>query len=153
MQRVWLGGQEVDRPGLRAAIDAETPPPTAVASIAGVVDDFERANGRASGGQLWVDYSDGGHDRSRLSWTRTRRTADNHALLGYARLAAKERAFTRLTLPLAGGGRLPVDASAFSALQFEVRGEARTSLSLPRGRPALAIRSRLRSPPAPHGQP
>ena len=141
---VFLGGREIDRARLKQAIASDGPtrlPSSPVAAAA--VDDFERQDGRASSGQLWVDYADSGHDRSRLSWTRTLRSATDHSLLVYARLGEKDRAFTRLTLPFSGGGLLPVDAQTYQGVQFEVRGEGAYQLlvSTQSGRGEGALRA------------
>jgi imidazolonepropionase-like amidohydrolase len=121
---VFLGGREIDRAKLKQTIATDGPTPLPSSTVtATAIDDFERQDGRAFSGQLWVDYADSGHDRSRLSWTRTLRSATDHSMLVYAQLGEKDRPFTRLTLPFSGGGLLPVDAQAFQGVQFEVRGE------------------------------
>jgi len=132
---VYLGGRLVDRQRLKDAIASTAPHPLARQVASDRLDDFEQESGRAAGGQLWVDYTDNGHDRSRLLWTRSRRTSNGHALLAFARLAVKEQPTARLTLPLSGGGLLPVDASGFRALAFDVRGDgAYRILAAVRGR-------------------
>jgi len=120
---VYIGGRLVDRQQLKAAIASAGPHPLARQAASERLDDFEQESGRATGGQLWVDYTDNGHDRSRLMWTRSRRAANDQTLLAFARLAVKDQPAARLTLPLSGGGLLPVDASGFRALVFDVRGD------------------------------
>jgi hypothetical protein len=44
-------------------------------------------------------------------------------LLAFARLGVKDQPMARLTLPLSGGGLIPADASGFTGLAFDVRGE------------------------------
>jgi len=123
IRAVYMGGRLVDRQCLKDAIASPAPFPLASGSIGERLDDFEQDGGRAAGGQLWVDYTDNGHDRSRLVWTRSLRASGDHALLALARLGVKDQPSARLTLPLAGGGLLPVDASAYRGVTFDVRGE------------------------------
>lgn len=123
IRAVYMAGRLVDRAQLKAAIASTDQYPLAAQPATGRLDDFEQDAGRATGGQLWVDYTDNGHDRSRLMWARSLRAAGNHSLLAFARLAVKEQPFARLTLPLAGGGLLPVDAIAFKGVAFDVRGD------------------------------
>lgn len=123
IRSVYLGGRQVDRARLKAAIASPGPWPLPATAPPERLDDFEQESGRAPGGQLWVDYTDNGHDRSRLAWTRTLRAPGDHSLLAFARLGVKEQASARLTLPLAGGGLLPVDAGRYRGVTFDVRGE------------------------------
>ena len=140
IRSVYLGGQLTDRGRLKAAIASTTPYPIAAQPAAERIDDFEGEGGRAAGGQLWVDYTDNGHDRSRLMWTRSLRAPGDHSVLAFARLAVREQAIARLTLPLAGGGLVPADASGFKGIGFDVRGD---------GAYRLLLNARGRTPTAP----
>jgi hypothetical protein len=122
IRAVYLGGREVDRGQLKASI-AAAPTRFEPRPADALLDDFEQASDRAPGGQVWVDYTDSGHDRSRLQWTRDLRAPDNHALLAMARLGVKDGPYARMTLPPAAGGLLPVDVRKFHGVQFDVRGE------------------------------
>jgi hypothetical protein len=63
-------------------------------------------------------------------WMRSLRSPDDHSLLAFARLAVKDQPMARLTLPLAGGGLLPVDAGPFRGVGFDVRGDGAYRLLL-----------------------
>jgi imidazolonepropionase-like amidohydrolase len=115
VRRVFLGGREVDR----AAPAPRIPAVHAHRSL----DDFERPDGRSLVDTLWVNQTDSGHDKSRMSFLKVLREEGNHALMVIATMAQKERPFARVNLPLRRGAVEPVDATAFRGVQFEARGE------------------------------
>jgi hypothetical protein len=121
--RVFLSGREIDRDRLRKKI--ATPGVTPIPPTPGVelLDNFESAEGRSTAGTLWVNSTDGGHDHTQMSFTRTLRAPGNHALTVIARMAEKDRPYARVHLPLTPGAVVPMDASSFSGIVFEVRGE------------------------------
>jgi imidazolonepropionase-like amidohydrolase len=123
IRAVYLGGRAVNRAALKDRITSTTLAPLPSPAAPATLDDFERGDGRAANGQLWVNYSDAGHDRSRMLWTRALRNAGNHALLMEARMGQKDHPWVEMMLPFAGGGLLPVDARAFRGLTFDARGE------------------------------
>ncbi len=127
IRAVYLGGHQVDRGQLKASI-AGTPTKFEPHRTDALLDDFEQVSGRAPGGQMWVDYTDSGHDRSRLQWTRDLRAPENHALLAMAHFGVKETPYARMTLPLVAGGLLPADVRKFHGVQFDVRGEGQYRL-------------------------
>ncbi len=130
IRSVFFAGEEVDRAALKRTIRAEALSPLEATPAPALLDDFERADGRASNGAAWVNYSDPGHDRSRALWTRGSRAPGNHTLLFQARMAQKDRPFALLKLPLNAGGMLPVDVRAFEGVSFEARGQGRYRLSV-----------------------
>ncbi len=123
IRTVYFAGRAVDRAKLRARITSPELAPLPARTPPVLLDDFEGAGDRASNGQLWVNYSDSGHDRSRAIWTHGLRTAKNHTLSIQSRMAHKDRPYTQLVLPLAGGGLLPADLRPFSGVTFDARGD------------------------------
>jgi imidazolonepropionase-like amidohydrolase len=128
VRRVFLGGREIDRERLRREIATDDPTPLAPVAAAERIDDFESADGRSPAGALWVNSTDGGHDRSRMSFTRTLRAPGNHAITAIVRMAEKEHPYARLDLPLTPGAVVPADAHAFQGVEFETRGEGQYTL-------------------------
>jgi imidazolonepropionase-like amidohydrolase len=121
--RVFLSGREIDLEALRRGVaDSGLTPLSPIAADVRI-DDFERTDGRSSAGTLWINATDAGHDRTRMSYARTLRAPGNHALSVIARMAEKERPFARLTVPLSRGGVEPVDAGRFHGVAFEARGD------------------------------
>jgi hypothetical protein len=122
VRRVWLGGKEIDR--------AAKPMPFPVAHAHRRLDDFERPDGRTAVDTLWVNQTDGGHDKTVMAYTRVLRAEGNHALFITARMAEKDQPFARMNLPLSRGAVQPVDATAFQGVQFDARGEGEYRLLL-----------------------
>jgi hypothetical protein len=123
VRRVWLGGREIDRAAKPIALPA--------VHAHRRLDDFERPDGRTAIDTLWVNQTDGGHDRTTMSYTRMLRDDGNHAFFITARMAEKDRPFARMNLPLSRGAVQPVDASAFHGVQFDVRGDGEYRLLMP----------------------
>ena len=131
--RVWVGGKEIDRAALAKVFtnDVATalPPRKAVA----LIDDFESNNGRTSLGTLRVNATDGGHDHSKVAFVRVARAGGTgHALAAIARMGDKARPQASIVLPLTMGSVEPVDATAFTGVEFEARGEGLYTLSVQR---------------------
>jgi imidazolonepropionase-like amidohydrolase len=123
VRRVWLGGREIDRAAKPIALPA--------VHAHRRLDDFERPDGRTAIDTLWVNQTDGGHDRTTMSYTRMLRDDGNHAFFITARMAEKDQPFARMNLPLSRGAVQPVDASAFHGVQFDVRGDGEYRLLMP----------------------
>ncbi|MEZ5403652.1 MAG: amidohydrolase family protein [Bryobacteraceae bacterium] len=121
VSRVFLGGDEVDREALRAAIARPAVTPLPAHRVGPLIDDMEA--GRTSLDTLRVNATDSGNDHSRMLFQRVLRPAGGHAMAVQARMGQKRSPFAQLWIPLSKGGVEPVDASAYSALEFEVRGE------------------------------
>jgi len=123
IQAVYLGGREVNRAGLKERITTAglSSLPASVPPV--LLDDFEGREGRAANGEAWVNFTDSGHDKSRILWSRGSRGAGNHTLMMQARMAQKDRPSAEMMLPLAAGGMLPVDVRQYRGVTFDVRGE------------------------------
>jgi len=131
VERVFLNGRELDRPGLAAQIATPELTPIPARKAVSLVDDMEGAEGRTQLGTLRVDSFDYGSDHSKILFTRTLRSASDHALLFQARMSEKPRPYARLDLPLSPGAVEPVDASAFHGVEFEARGDGEYRLMVP----------------------
>lgn len=121
--RVWLGGREIDRPALTAAVQAPGLTPLTPVRAQPVLDDFESASGRSRIDTLWINNTDGGSDHSRMFYQRVERKPGNHAMAVFSEMSDKERPFASMQLPLTKGAVLPVDARAFRGVEFEARGQ------------------------------
>lgn len=130
VERVWLGGREQDRPALLAAAVKPGPTPMAAVPAAELLDDFESSDGRSRVGTLWLNNTDNGHDHAEMSYQRTVRAGGGHALTVLARMSAKEVPYAAMVLPLTKGAVMPVDASRFAGVEFEVRGDGEYRLAL-----------------------
>ena len=121
---VYKDGKQVDLNALSALVASPTMSPIPSKPITErVLDDFEQPTGVSRLGTKWVNGSDGGHDRSRIAFTRTLRKPGDHALTMIVHMAEKDRPFARMILPLHGGGVVPADVSSFRGIEFDVRGE------------------------------
>lgn len=123
VSRVWVGGKEVNRPQLAAAIAAPGPVPLPSTALPALLDDFERADGRSRIDTLWLNATDGGHDHARMSFTRTLRRAGDHALTVLAEMTEKDDPRASVVLPLTPGAVEPADARAWRGIEFDFRGE------------------------------
>lgn len=122
--RVFLNGAEVDLKELQADIQSGKPTtPFPVRTLPAAIDDFERTDGRTQLGTLRVNATDPGIDHSTMLWQPVVRAGRDHSMLVTAKLAAKERPWVRLELPLTPGGVEFADASPFTGITFDVRGE------------------------------
>lgn len=130
VERVWLGGSELDRAALLAEAAKPGPTPLKAAPAAELLDDFESAGGRSRVDTLWLNNTDSGHDHAAMSYQRTARTATDHALTILAEMTPKERPFAAMVLPLTKGAVAPVDASRFAGVEFEARGDGDYALAL-----------------------
>ncbi|MBI4877738.1 MAG: amidohydrolase family protein [Acidobacteria bacterium] len=145
IERIWLGGREVDRAALLAAAARPGPTPLAAAKAQAVLDDFESADGRSRLGTLWINNTDGGHDHALMSYQVTPRTSSDHVLSVLAEMTPKDGPYAAMVLPLSKGAVTPVDASAFAGIEFDARGDGEATLQL-RGRTGLA-RTRFQAGP------
>jgi len=120
---VFLGGMEYDPLSLETAIQADPATAIPVRKVSAAIDDMERPN-RTQLGTLRVNSTDAGIDHSQMIMQPVVRSGQDHALLVTARLAAKERPYVRLELPLTPGAVEAADVSAHKGVSFDVRGEA-----------------------------
>jgi hypothetical protein len=121
--RVFLNGVELDLKALQADIQSGIPTPMPERRLPAAIDDFERTDGRTLLGTLRVNATDSGIDHSTMLWMPVLRAGKDHSMLVTAKLAAKERPWVRLELPLTPGGVEFADASKFTGVTFDVRGE------------------------------
>jgi imidazolonepropionase-like amidohydrolase len=131
IQRIFLGGRELDRARLAAAIAAPGITKLPALKAQEQLDDFESASGRSSIDTLWVNATDAGVDASHMSYGRILRAENNHALSISGKFAEKERPYLRINLPLSRGAVEPVDARTFRGVRFEARGEGAYTLLVP----------------------
>lgn len=127
VNRVFLAGAEVTGP------DASRPPGNAgvslpAASLPGLIDDFERGDGRTALDTLRVTDADGGNDRTWQSSLRIARAdGQGHVLSTHARFSHSDRANATVLLPLTRGSVAPADLDAWAGLSFQARGGAGTA--------------------------
>jgi imidazolonepropionase-like amidohydrolase len=123
IQAVFLGGRQIDRERLKRLIQAPQLSALPTPAAPAMLDDFERPDGRSATGETWVNFTDSGHDRSHVLWSRGLRGSANHTLLIQGRMSRKERPYVQMTLPLAAGGMLPMSARSYQGILFDARGE------------------------------
>jgi imidazolonepropionase-like amidohydrolase len=121
--RVFLGGAELDPHALEAAIQSKEPTPLPVHPIPRAIDNMERTDGRTLLNTLRVNSTDAGTDHSRMMFLPVARSGHDHALMVEARMAAKERPYVRLEIPLTPGAVELADVSRYHGVSFEARGE------------------------------
>jgi hypothetical protein len=82
--------------------------------------------------------AEAGRDHSELTYLRTKRPDGSRALTVLCKASVKASAMCAMVLPLSKGSVESVDASAFTGVEFEVRGEGKYTLQVP----ARSIRER-----------
>lgn len=124
VKRVWLGGREVNREPLLAAIARPGPSPLPLngGAAPALLDDFESENGRSRLDTLWLNRTDAGLDFTRMSYQRAWRDSGDHCLTVLAEMSDKDRPLAAMVLPLSKGAVLPVDLSPWRGVEFEARG-------------------------------
>ncbi len=132
VRRVWVGGREVNRGQLLAAIARPGPSPLPLNGGAPpeLLDDFESENGRSRLGTLWLNRTDAGLDFTRMSYLRAWRAAGDHCLSVIAEMSDKDRPLAAMVLPLSKGAVLPVDLSGWQGVEFDARGDGAYQLLL-----------------------
>jgi imidazolonepropionase-like amidohydrolase len=128
IERVWVGGREVDRTSLARAIASEKPTPLPAAKVGPRLDDIEREDRRTRVGTLWAAGTESGNDHSRILFVRARRDDRGHALMITAQMAPRKDAFVTASLPLTRGGIAPADLSGYQGVRFEARGDGEYEL-------------------------
>ena len=123
VERVFLGGRELNRTALAAAIESAGDGSVPAVPVGPKLDDMERADGRTSLGTLRVNSTESGLDHSRLAFSRIARFGGGHSLMLLARMSRQEEPLVRLELPLTPGEVQPADLRAYQGLRFEARGE------------------------------
>jgi hypothetical protein len=130
VSRVFLNGSEIDRAAMIRAYEDNEPTRLPARKLAALVDDMELAE-RSRLDTLRVNQTDGGHDHSKMSFGVILREPANHALAIQARMADKAGPFAAVSIPLTPGGVEPGDASAFTGVEFEARGQGAYELEVP----------------------
>jgi len=132
VRRIWLGGRELNREQLLAAISRPGPSPLPLTGgpAPELLDDFESENGRSRLDTLWINRTDAGLDFSRMTYHRTQRAPGNRCLTVLAEMSDKDRPLAAMVLPLSKGAVLPVDLSSWQGVEFEARGDGPFQLLL-----------------------
>jgi hypothetical protein len=120
---VFLAGVEYDPTALTEAVDSKELTAIPSHAIPALLDDVEGAPGRTQLGTLRLNATDAGIDHSPMLFHEVIRAGNDHSLRVQATMAAKERPYARLELPLTPGGIELADVSGYSGVEFEVRGE------------------------------
>lgn len=129
IDRVFIDGQLVFGPGAsRPSANQRTSLESAPAAV--LIDDFTRTDGRSSLDTLRLADMDGGGDRSVVVMNLVPRGEGDQALLVTARMAQKETPSGGVIIPLSRGSVQPVDASKFSGIRLELRGEGRYQIMI-----------------------
>ena len=123
IERVFLGGRELDRARLSRDIRSADPTPIPARRLGPLLDDMETPGRESSIGTRWVNRTDRGADSSRSLLNRTLRGPSDHALTIHARMSQEDDAFVSADLPLSPGGIEPVDVSGYRGVRFDARGE------------------------------
>lgn len=133
VERVWVDGREADLNALAALIATPGKAPlTPVKVSMAQLDDFESNDGWSRIHTRWENGTDAGQDHSKMLFSRVDRGSGNHALSMMAKMSEKEQPRAVVRIPLQPGNIVPVDASAFSGVQFEARGSGDYFLRMPR---------------------
>lgn len=130
IERVILGGKEINRGQLAASIADPAFQPIRPIPAPLLLDDFQRADGRSQVNSLWINGAESGHDNSRIIFGRVLRAPRDFALSALARMAERERSYTTINLPLSPGAVIPVDASSFRGVRFDARGDGEYRLTV-----------------------
>lgn len=121
--RVFLGGYEWNVTDLQREIQSPEMTKLPVHSTGALVDDFERGDGRTELGTLRVNGTDPGIDHSKILFTRTSRSASDHALSIQAQFGPKLKNYAAVHFPLTPGAVELADLSGFEGVSFDLRGE------------------------------
>ncbi len=123
IERVFLAGEEIDRPALARAIQSVDPTPIPARPVRPLIDDFEKPDRHSAIGTRWVNRTERGPNPSRSMFTRIRRENGARAVSITARMSHAQKPFVSADLPLRPGAVEPADASAYRGIEFEARGE------------------------------
>ena len=129
VRHVWVGGREQDLIALRKLADGDAPTPMPVTKMAGPIDTGARSDGRTDLDTLPVESTESGTDHSDLLYVRPTDPRVGRKLLIVARMGAKAKPYAQLLVPLTPGGITLADASDFTGVAFDARGQGQYSLS------------------------
>ena len=110
---------------LQAAIHSTEMTPMPTHPISALIASFERADGRTDLDTLPISTEDAGADHSRAVLTRVTRENNNHAMLTAVNFGPAEHPYVRLEFPLTRGAVELADASRYSGISLDLRGEGR----------------------------
>ncbi|MEO5492917.1 MAG: amidohydrolase family protein [Sphingomonas sp.] len=129
VRHVWVGGREQDLIALRKLADGAAPTPMPVTRMAGPIDTGARSDGRTDLDTLPVESTESGTDHSDLLYVRPTDPREGKKLMIVARMGARARPYAQLLVPLTPGGITLADASDFTGVAFDARGQGQYSLS------------------------
>lgn len=128
VRHVILGGKQIELDTLVREIATPDQTPLAARRANELLDDFEAERSRID--TLWIDNTDSGTDHSQVTFQRTKRTDGSYALTMMCKASTKKAPLCSMVLPLAKGSMEPVDATEFSGVEFETRGEGPYKLQM-----------------------
>jgi imidazolonepropionase-like amidohydrolase len=129
-RRVFAAGKEYSPAELEKAIQSKEMTVLKPRPVGAAIDDMEDA-ARTQLGTLRVNATDSGVDHSPMLMQPVVRESGGHALLISAHMADREHPFVRAEFPLTPGAIVPADLSAYTGVEFEVRGEAAARVLVP----------------------
>lgn len=121
IHKVLIDGKVVAQDGV---LSADQPGPTPASQQAQqLIDNFEKNNGRSSMDTQRIDNRDSGVGRTVSLSQRVLRAPNDHALSLAAVMAVKIAPEASVLIPFTRGAVVPVDASAFNGVRFDIRGD------------------------------
>lgn len=127
---VFVEGKEQDLQKLEAAVHSTEVTPLPSHAIPNLVDNFEQEDGRTNLDTMLIDNTDRGPDHSRILFARTLRSPDDHAVSILAKMGPKQAPFADLEVPLTKGEVSLADASRYTGISFDVRGDGEYRLRI-----------------------
>lgn len=127
IDRVFVDGKLVHGGGV-ALPAANLATALAPSPAAGLIDDFERRDGRSALDTLRLLEMDGGVERSVVVVNLVARDGGGQALAFAVQMAPKDKPWGGVIVPLHRGSVQPVDARKFAGIRLELRGAGRYQL-------------------------
>jgi len=124
VRRVFVAGREVPLAKVRALLASSEPTPLPITRMTGPIDTGTGPSGRTDLDTLPVESTEAGIDHSHLDVVRPGQDAERPLFL-VARMGAAQRPYAQLILPLTRGAVTPADASGFTGVAVQVRGQGR----------------------------
>jgi len=129
VRAVWVAGRQQDLVGLRKLADGAEMTPLPVTKMTGPIDTGARNDGRTDLNTLPVESTEPGTDHSDLLFVRPTDPRVGKKLMMIARMGARDRPYAQLLVPLTPGGITLADASDFTGVAFDARGQGEYSLA------------------------
>lgn len=123
LERVWLGGREIDRAGLKRLMAQEEPTPLPARKPPALLDDFELEGRRSRIGTNWTNATDSGLSRSEIRFQKTLESPGDQVLTILARMANEDAPWASVNLPLTPGKVTPADLTEYRGVEFQARGD------------------------------